>query len=151
MAGRPGAGLRSGDLPPALEAVLAKHRSLIPSLALLIHLADGGSGPVPLSALDKAVGWGRYLFAHAQRIYGSIGADEHAGLVDRIRRRGGAITVRELQQASRAYRTAEAAEQRWQAGNGKTRRVGADPAGPKRWPGGTRFPPVRAVYCLHNP
>ena len=57
--------LRAADLPAALEAVLAKYRSLIPSIALLIHLADGGCGPVPLSALDKAVGWGQYLFAHA--------------------------------------------------------------------------------------
>ena len=61
--------LRAGTMPLALESVLAKHRSLIPSIALLIHLADGGRGPVPLAALDKAVGWGRYLFGHARRIY----------------------------------------------------------------------------------
>ena len=61
--------VRAGTLAPALESVLAKYRSLIPSIALLCHLADGGRGPVPIAALDKAVGWGQYLFGHARRIY----------------------------------------------------------------------------------
>lgn len=37
--------LHSGDLHPTIESHLAKYRSLIPSLALLIHLA--GEGPDP--------------------------------------------------------------------------------------------------------
>ena len=68
--------LRAGTLPPALESVLAKYRSLIPSMALLTHLADGGRGPVPLPCLDKAVGWGRYLFGHARRIYSTVEAGD---------------------------------------------------------------------------
>lgn len=62
--------LRADDTHPALEACLAKHRSLIPSLALLIHLADSPEGgPVPLAALLKACAWGEYLETHARRIY----------------------------------------------------------------------------------
>jgi putative DNA primase/helicase len=34
--------LRNGDNHPAWEAYLAKHRKLIPALALICHLADGG-------------------------------------------------------------------------------------------------------------
>lgn len=62
--------LLAEDLPPALETCLAKHRGLIPSLALLIHLADAPEGgPVSLAALLKAAAWGEYLESHAWRIY----------------------------------------------------------------------------------
>ncbi len=61
--------VRSGDLTPALESHLAKYRSLIPSLALIIHLADGGRGPVGVEALQRAIGWGVYLESQARRIY----------------------------------------------------------------------------------
>ncbi len=50
-------------------AHLAKYRSLIPSLALLIHLAEGRTGAVRLPCLKKAIAWGRYLETHARRIY----------------------------------------------------------------------------------
>lgn len=62
--------LRTEELPPALETCLAKYRSLIPSLALLTHLADTPEGgPVSQPALLKACAWGEYLESHAQRIY----------------------------------------------------------------------------------
>ena len=62
--------LRTEDLPPSLETVLSKHRSLIPSLALLIHLADRPEGgPVGLPSLIRAAAWGEFLEAHAQRVY----------------------------------------------------------------------------------
>jgi hypothetical protein len=48
---------------------LSKYRSLIPTLALLIHLADGGRGPVSKTALERAIGWDVYLRSHARRIY----------------------------------------------------------------------------------
>ncbi|MCA9125097.1 MAG: DUF3987 domain-containing protein [Planctomycetales bacterium] len=63
--------LRGDDLPPAMESHLAKYRSLIPSLALLIHLADGGVAEIPERAIEKAICWGEYLESHAQRIYAS--------------------------------------------------------------------------------
>lgn len=62
--------LRAGKDGPALESHLAKYRSLIPSLALLLHLSDGGSGAVELPALQRAIRWSRYLESHARRVYG---------------------------------------------------------------------------------
>lgn len=62
--------LRRGNEHPALEGHLSKYRSLIPSLALLIHLADTGGGPVSEMALLTACAWGDYLESHARRIYG---------------------------------------------------------------------------------
>jgi len=62
--------LRADDLHPALETVLAKQRSLVPSLALLIHVADTPEGgPVSHPALLKACAWTDYLESHARRIY----------------------------------------------------------------------------------
>lgn len=63
--------LRTGSLHPALESHLSKYRSLIPALALLIHLIDGGTGPVTRPALVKAILWGKYLWSHAKRVYSS--------------------------------------------------------------------------------
>jgi len=61
--------LRDGDLHPMMESYLSKLRSLIPSLALLIHLADEGRGPVGEAALSRACAWGEYLESHARRVY----------------------------------------------------------------------------------
>lgn len=80
--------LRSDAEHPAVESHLTKYRKLIPALALVIHLADGHTGPVRLSAVESAIGWGDYLESHARRIY-SCGIDPavaHArALVQRIR------------------------------------------------------------------
>jgi putative DNA primase/helicase len=62
--------VRSGDEHPALESHLAKYRSLVPSLALLTHLADGARGPVGAAATRRAIGWAAYLESHARRVYG---------------------------------------------------------------------------------
>jgi putative DNA primase/helicase len=64
--------LRSGQEHPALEAHLAKYRSLVPSLALIGHLADGGVGPVPEEEVIRAAAWAEYLEGHARRIYRSV-------------------------------------------------------------------------------
>jgi putative DNA primase/helicase len=61
--------VRSGEEHPALESHLAKYRSLMPSLALLIHLADGGQGAVRQEAARKAIEWCAYLESHARRVY----------------------------------------------------------------------------------
>jgi hypothetical protein len=59
---------------------LSKYRSLMPSLALIIHLvdvADGtAQGPVRLLAAQKAAAWCEYLESHARRIYGMGGRAE---------------------------------------------------------------------------
>lgn len=63
--------LRSGDLSPAMESHLAKYRKLVPSLALISHLADGGKGPVEQAALLRALGLAEYAETHARRAYGA--------------------------------------------------------------------------------
>ena len=60
-----------GQEHPAIEAHLAKYRSLVPSLALLIHLADTRGGLVGAESLDKAIRWATYLESHARRLYGA--------------------------------------------------------------------------------
>lgn len=63
--------LRSSDDAPAFVAHLSKYRGLIPRLALVCHLASGGSGPVNMRALTAGLGWAEYLEAHARRAYGA--------------------------------------------------------------------------------
>ncbi|WP_167759967.1 YfjI family protein [Paraburkholderia pallida] len=64
--------LRAGDLHPAMESHLAKYRKLIPSLALIFHLADGGAGPIAVEPMARALAWSVYLRSHAERAYGSV-------------------------------------------------------------------------------
>ena len=67
--------LRS-DLPEALESHLAKYRKLMPALALLLHLADGGLGPVVKAAAIRAAGLCEFFEAHASRLYANAGRPE---------------------------------------------------------------------------
>ena len=79
--------LRQTHEHPAIEAHLAKYRSLIPSLALLIHLADRGENPVGVDAIERACAWGEYLESHARRVYSQgLAPDDVAAraLADRI-------------------------------------------------------------------
>ena len=68
--------LRSGDEHPAIEAHLGKFRSLIPSLALILHLAEHERGPVGYPALALAIRWAEYLESHARRVYSAATAAE---------------------------------------------------------------------------
>lgn len=70
--------LRANELHPAMEAHLAKYRKLVPSLALVLHLADRGTGPVTESAILKALAWSEYLETHAGRLYASATSPEVA-------------------------------------------------------------------------
>ncbi|MBC8143183.1 MAG: DUF3987 domain-containing protein, partial [Armatimonadetes bacterium] len=65
--------LRSDSESPALTEHLAKYRSLMPSLALLLHLAGDypALGCVPLDCANRAIAWCAFLEAHARRIYGA--------------------------------------------------------------------------------
>ena len=63
--------LRSDELTPAMASHLAKYRKLVPSLALINHLADGGTGPVNQVALLRALELAEYLESHAHRAYGA--------------------------------------------------------------------------------
>ncbi len=61
--------LRSAEMPPALESHLSKYKKLIPGLALISHLADGGAGPVNETATMRALAMAEYLESHAVRCY----------------------------------------------------------------------------------
>ena len=61
--------LRGGDLSPALESHLSKYRKLVPGLALINHLADGGGASVSEAATLRALALAEYLEAHARRAY----------------------------------------------------------------------------------
>ena len=56
-------------MTPALESHFAKYRKLVPSLALINHLADIGHGPVGKEAMARALGLATYLETHAKRAY----------------------------------------------------------------------------------
>jgi Protein of unknown function (DUF3987) len=66
--------LRGDELSPALEGHLAKYRKLVPALALIDHLAEGGTGNVRAEALARALDIAEYLETHAQRVYGATDA-----------------------------------------------------------------------------
>ncbi|MDF1613839.1 DUF3987 domain-containing protein [Desulfurivibrio dismutans] len=61
-----------GDDHPAIVSHLAKYRKLVPSLALIFHIMDGGSGAVTLPAVLRALAWAEYLETHARRAYGAV-------------------------------------------------------------------------------
>jgi hypothetical protein len=63
--------VRSEKIPPTLEAQFSKYPRMIAALALVIHLVEGGVGPVSVIATRKAIGWAGYLDAHAGRAYGA--------------------------------------------------------------------------------
>jgi hypothetical protein len=63
--------LRNGELSPALQGHFAKYRKLVPALALINHLADGGTDSVGVAALRKALAFAAYLESHALRVYGA--------------------------------------------------------------------------------
>ncbi|AMM13346.1 hypothetical protein AX768_03690 [Burkholderia sp. PAMC 28687] len=71
--------LRGGDLHPAMESHLAKYRKLVPSLALVLHLADDGIGNISAQAMTRALAWAAYLRSHAERAYGSVLLAEVSG------------------------------------------------------------------------
>jgi putative DNA primase/helicase len=68
--------LRSGELSPALEGHLAKYRKLVPTLALINHIADGDEGAVSQRSLVRALSFTVYLESHAKRIYCSSSEGE---------------------------------------------------------------------------
>jgi TRAP-type mannitol/chloroaromatic compound transport system permease large subunit len=55
---------------------LAKYRSLMPSLALILHVIDsvdaGVGGAVSGAAAERAAAWCEYLQAHARRLCATV-------------------------------------------------------------------------------
>jgi hypothetical protein len=96
--------LRSGELGTALESHLAKYRKLIPALALINHLADGGSGPISEMALLRALAFASYLETHAKRVYGAGNETETAAakaILEHIRKGDlqDGFTIRDVHQS----------------------------------------------------
>lgn len=95
--------IRDDGLSLAMQAHLAKYRSLMPSLALLFALADGHSDCVPLSQAQLACDWCDYLETHANRVYSAQARPEqHAAialskrLAKGWKREDGFFTVRDV-------------------------------------------------------
>ena len=88
--------LRKGDLPGFFESHLAKFRSLMPSIALLLHIADGSrEEEIPLVQAQRSAAWCEYLEAHAQRVYSCvINADDRAAATLGEHLRKGDLSVR---------------------------------------------------------
>ncbi len=63
--------LRTGALHAALEGHLAKHRKLVPALALINSVADGDEGAVTHKSLLRALAFAEYFESHAIRVYNS--------------------------------------------------------------------------------
>jgi putative DNA primase/helicase len=69
--------IRGSELHPALISHLSKYRSLMPSLAVLFHLAEAATGngdadTVSLRHAQQAAAWCDYLESHARRVYSCI-------------------------------------------------------------------------------
>ncbi len=81
--------LRSGTMHASLESHLAKYRKMVPGLALLNHLADGGDGDVKELAMLRALSFAEYLETHARRAYGSghqVEVETAKAILGRIRK-----------------------------------------------------------------
>jgi putative DNA primase/helicase len=73
--------LRTAGYPPAIESHLGKYRSLVPALAMLDHLVDGGVGAVSKQSLSKAIRLSVFLWKHALRAYGYRGGRNGAAII----------------------------------------------------------------------
>lgn len=84
----------------ATEAALSKFRHHVPALALTLHLADDGIGPVTETAMLRALTLAEYFESHARRLHASgQRASVRAAKAILDKARGGALpdpfTVRE--------------------------------------------------------
>ena len=102
--------VRSAELSPAIEGHLSKYRKLVPALALMNHLADGGEGPVSLAALLRALSFAKFLESHARRLYAAGDEAERAAagaILAKIRKRDlqDGFTARDIHRKQWAHLT----------------------------------------------
>lgn len=98
--------IRATEMPEAFESHLSKYASLVPSIALVFHLAMGGRGPVSGNAAELSVRWAEYLESHAARLYSIAVAPE--------RRLAGPLLHRLLNwPKEKPIRTRDIAKQGW--------------------------------------
>jgi putative DNA primase/helicase len=94
--------LRKDNLSPAMESHLAKYRSLMPSLAVILHMADGDSRlEIPVLQAQRAADWCVYLESHARRAYACVASHSRmaaASLGEKLRAGalGARFTLREV-------------------------------------------------------
>lgn len=74
-----------------IESHLAKYRSLVPSIALLLHLAKNAlssstADKVNSSSIECAIKWCEYLESHSRRIYGMASLSEVDGAKNLIKK-----------------------------------------------------------------
>jgi hypothetical protein len=110
--------LRFGLDDGALAAHLGKYPKMVCALALLDHLASGGTGAIGQRAVLRALAWSQFLESHARRLYASQGqshVDAARSLLNRIKRRdiGSTFKLREVYRRGWAhlsdFKAAEAA------------------------------------------
>ncbi len=61
---------------PLMQQHFGKFEKLFCSIALILHLAEGSSGPVTATSALRAAAWCEYLTGHARRIYGLVEASK---------------------------------------------------------------------------
>ncbi len=64
--------LRQADLPPHMEAHLAKYKKLVPALSLIfhyLHQSEDQCGLISKRELEYATVWVDYLKSHAEKVY----------------------------------------------------------------------------------
>jgi putative DNA primase/helicase len=102
--------IRGDELHSALISHLSKYRSLMPTLALLFHMAEtaagnGGTDTVSLEHARQAAAWCEYLESHARRVYSCVVTPQMRAareLADKIKKRkagaNGFFSCREVYQ-----------------------------------------------------
>lgn len=101
--------LRRGEEPPWMESHLAKFPALVGRLALVLHLADGYTGPIAQETLTTALDWCDYLEGHARRVYAPATCGEIAAAHLMVKMRGelaDGFTARDVYRRGRAGLTA---------------------------------------------
>jgi putative DNA primase/helicase len=95
--------IRRNDLHPALISHLGKFRKTMPSLCLVLSLADARESPVDLAHAEMAADWCEYLESHARRVYACVVSPRMqaaADLAEKLRKgavgRDGSLTRREV-------------------------------------------------------
>ena len=69
-------GLIPSEQDPMLKQHLGKYEKLFCSLALILHLVEGGGERVSLTNARRAAAWCEYLRGHARRVYGLVEASK---------------------------------------------------------------------------
>ena len=117
-------GKEQAGLPAPLKAAWSKLEGYAARLALVVHLVREASGDagkvVDAESIEAGIELARWFAEEAARIYAALGTAEDSPearaersrqrLVEWIKRRGGRVSVRDVQAGHRQYKTADEAE-----------------------------------------